>query len=171
MTVNFTGADTITVQEGATLNGPIVTFDGNDTITGDADDNVLGDGFGSDRLDGGPGDDTFRLEPDPAPAMNDKPGSETGTGTARSDQPQPASAAPPPKEPRPAEDRPKPAQSGPPAGKSPGPASSSKPSVEVVRDDKGIYTLKPADNRPKGEESKPPENKPDDAGKERSSSD
>ena len=37
----------------------------NDTITGDADRNILGDGFGSDRLDGGAGDDTFRLEPAP----------------------------------------------------------------------------------------------------------
>ena len=42
-------------------------FGGNaaDTIRGDADRNILGDGFGSDRLDGGAGDDTFRLEPAP----------------------------------------------------------------------------------------------------------
>ncbi len=36
---------------------------GTDVIIGDADDNILGDGHGSDRLDGGPGNDILRVEP------------------------------------------------------------------------------------------------------------
>jgi hypothetical protein len=36
---------------------------GDDLITGDNDDNVLGDGLGSDVINGGAGNDTFQLEP------------------------------------------------------------------------------------------------------------
>jgi hypothetical protein len=41
---------------------------GDDSITGDDDNNILGDGLGSDVLNGGAGDDTFELEPGPGTA-------------------------------------------------------------------------------------------------------
>ena len=52
----------------------VIGGNGNDKIYGDADHNILGDGFGSDILHGGSGgNDTFRLEPGQA------------SGTGRSD--------------------------------------------------------------------------------------
>ncbi len=44
---------------------------GNDTIRGDVDDNILGDGFGNDDLFGEPGDDFFLLEPNPTGQNSD----------------------------------------------------------------------------------------------------
>ncbi len=41
---------------------------GNDVIAGDQDNNILGDGFGSDILTAGAGDDTFLLKPGNPPA-------------------------------------------------------------------------------------------------------
>ena len=50
---------------------------GGDTITGDGDANVLGDGFGSDLLQGGAGNDRFVLEPGGTDVLNEESGNDT----------------------------------------------------------------------------------------------
>ena len=66
-------------------------------------------------------------------------------------------------------DRSEPARSKPDAAAAPDRSKESRPAVEVVRDDKGIYTLKPADDKPKASAG-PSKDSSDGSGKDSSSS-
>ncbi|MEJ2515280.1 MAG: Rne/Rng family ribonuclease [Gammaproteobacteria bacterium] len=87
-----------------------------------------------------------RAEPASAPAERPE-----RAAARETDRPPTAAEAPQPRpEPqRQAPERSEPAQPKPRAAESPERPAAAKPSVEVVRDDKGIYTLKPADDRSK----------------------
>lgn len=62
----------------------LISSTGNDTLTGNAADNVLSAGAGNDRLTGGPGDDTYLFEKATVPET-DVVAEEPGGGTDRLD--------------------------------------------------------------------------------------